>query len=222
MSGSAKYKPPRSNEEWARNTEKRLNQAENPTSMRVGEWTLSTQEGTGNLIASHVDGGSVILAAKPAASDEPDEVADTDAQPHIKVERQANQQEARGSAHLVEWDTVAYATGEWGFTPVATDIVIPQDGVYAIDYNLIFLNQSSVTNKAILLIDGVVRDAQEQFWSGGATFCNFYLSNTFSLTAGTIVSAAAFVSGSGTFDFGASGADPTVFTSLSLTRQAVS
>lgn len=220
MTGTAKIKPPRNNPEWARNTEKRLNAAENPTAIRVGEWTLSTQDGTGNLIASHVEGGSVILAAKPAASEEPDEVTDTDEQPHIKVERQATQSESRGTAHLVEWDTVAYATGDWGFTPVATDIVIPQDGVYIIIYNLVFLNSSDVVNKAILLIDGVVRDAQEVNYEVGV-FNNFYLSNTFAMTAGTIVSAAAFVSGSGTFDFGPSSADPTVFTSLSLTRQAV-
>lgn len=221
MSGTAKVKPPRNNEEWARNTEKRLGASENSTAVRVGAWTLSTQEDTDNLIASHVDGGSLILGVKPAASEEPDDVQDTDQQPYIKVERQQNQAEARGSSHLVLWDTLVQQTGGWGFTPTATDLVIPQDGVYAINFNLIFRNQSSVTNKAIFLIDGAVRDAQEQFWSGGATYCNFYLANTFPLSAGQIISAAAFVSGSGTFDFGASGADPTVFTSLSLTRLPV-
>lgn len=220
MSGTPKIKPPRNNQEWARNTEKRLNEAENPTATRIGEWTLSTQDGTGNLIASHVDGGSVILAVKPAASEEPDEVTDTDDQPHLKVERQANQSESRGSTHLVMWDTVAYSTGDWGFTPTASDIVIPQDGVYLITYNLIFLNSSDVVNKAVLFIDGVVREAQENNWEVNV-YNNFYLSNTYALSAGQLISAGAYVSGSGTFDFGASGADPTVFTSLSLTRQAV-
>jgi hypothetical protein len=217
---SAIPKPPRNNMEWARRTEKRLNEHDNATAVRIGEWTLSTQEGTGNLIAGHVDGGSVILAVKPAASEEPDEVTDTDDQPHLKLERQAVQSESRGAAHLVQWDTVAYATGDWGFTPVATDIVIPQDGVYLIIYNLVFLNSSDVVNKAILMIDGVVREATEANYEVNV-YNTFYISNTYALTAGQLISAAAYVAGSGTFDFGPSGADPTVFTSLSLTRQAV-
>ena len=220
MTGTAKVKPPRNNAEWARNTEKRLGADENSTALRAGAWTISTQEGTENLIASHVSGGSVILSAKPAASEEPDEVSDTDAQEYIKVERQQNQAESRGAAHLVQWDTLVQQTGSWGFTPTATDLVIPRDGVYAINFNLVFRNSSTATNKAIFLVEGVARDAQEMVPSN-ATYCNFYISNTFPLTAGNIVSAAAYVSGSGTFDFGASSADPTVFTSLSLTRLPV-
>lgn len=220
MSGTAKVKPAKNDAELARNVVTRLDQAENSTTVRVGPWVLAEQAGTGNLLASHVDGGAVIIAEKPESAEEPDAVASADF-PSIKVERQQNQAEARGSSHLVQWDTVAYASGGFSFTPTATDIVIPTAGVYLCQYSLIFLNQSSVTNKAIFLIDGVVKMAQEQFWSGGATFCNFYLSGLFPLNAGTIVSAAAFVSGSGTFDFGASGADPTVVTSMSLVRLPV-
>lgn len=220
MSGTAKVKPPRNNEEWARNTQKQLGALENSTAVRVGAWTLSTQEGTENLLASHVDGGSIILGAKPAASEEPDEVQETDYQPYIKVERQQNQAEARGTAHLVEWDTLVQQTGGWGFTPTATDLVIPRDGVYDIKYSLHYLNTSSAVNKAIFLIDGVVRDAHEQDFEQAA-YVNLYISNTYPLTAGNIISAAAYTAGSGTFDFGHSGADPTVFTSLSLTRLPV-
>ncbi|MFD3426142.1 hypothetical protein [Nocardia fluminea] len=220
MTGTAKVKPPKNNAEWARNVDKRQGQAENPTSVRVGAWVLSAQPDSENLLASHVDGGSVVLAAKPASADSPDDVARTDF-PYIKVERQQNQAEARGSSHLVQWDTVAYQSSDFGFTPTATDISIPVDGVYDCNFSLIFKNQSNVTNKAIFLIDGVVKMADERFWSNGAAFNNFYLSEKFSLSAGTIVSAAAFVSGSGTFDFGASAADPTVFTSLSLVRLPV-
>jgi hypothetical protein len=220
MSGTAKVKPPRNNEEWARNTEKRLGAGENQTAVRVAGWTFAEQEDTGNLIVSHVDGGSVVLAVKPDAGDEPDEVQDTDDQPYIKVERQQNQAEARGAAHLVEWDTLVQQTGGWGFTPTATDLVIPRDGVYAINYSLHYLNSSSAVNKAIFLIDGVVRDAHEQDFEQAA-YVNLYISNTYPLSAGQIISAAAFTAGSGTFDFGYSGADPTVFTSLSLTRLPV-
>lgn len=219
MTGTAKVKPPKNNAEWARNVEKRQDQTEHPTSTRSGDWVLSTQADTGNLLASHVEGGSVVLAEKPASADSPDEVARTDF-PYIKVERQQNQAEARGSSHLVQWDTLAYQSSDFGFSPTATDIVIPVDGVYDCNFSLIFKNQSNVTNKAIFLIDGVVKMAQEMFWSN-SVYCNFYLSEKFSLSAGTIVSAAAFVSGSGTFDFGASAADPTVFTSMSLVRLPV-
>lgn len=219
MTGTAKVKPAKNNAEQVRNMVRRTEQLENPTSTRMGDWVISTQPDTGNLLASHVDGGSVVLAAKPASAESPDDVARTDF-PYIKVERQQNQAEARGSSHLVDWDTVAYQSSDFGFTPTATDISIPVDGVYDCTLNLIFKNQSNVTNKAIFLIDGVVKMAQEQFWSN-SVYCNFYLREPFSLSAGTIVSAAAFVSGSGTFDFGASGADPTVFTSMSLVRLPV-
>jgi hypothetical protein len=219
VSGTAKVKTPKNDQEWARGVQQRQDQAENPTTARAGSWVLAENE-AGDLQASHVDGGAVVLAKKPESADDPDAVASTEF-PCIKVERQANQAEARGSSHLVQWDTVAYASDEFSFTPVATDIVIPTAGVYQCQFSLIFLNQSAVTNKAIFLIDGVVRMAQEQFWSGGATYCNFYLSGLFPLNAGTVVSAAAFVSGSGTFDFGSSGADPTVCTSMSLVRLPV-
>lgn len=217
MTGTAKTKPPKNNAELIRNMVRRTEQLENPTSLRAGSWVLSEQRDTGNLLASHVDGGAVIVAEKPESADEPDTVGTNDP-PYIKVERQQNQQEARGSSHLVQWDTLTYQTSDFSFQPTASDIVIPIDGIYACTYNLVFLNQSAVTNKAIFLIDGVAKMADERFWSNGAAYCNFYLHDTFSLSAGTVISGAAFVSGSGTFDFGRSGADPTVFTTMSLSR----
>lgn len=212
MSGTAKTKPPKNDQEWARNTQKRLEAVENPTSTRVGEWVLSTDPESGNLIASHVDGGSVVLAVKPAASQNPDDIVDSTV-PYIKVERQANQSEARGTTALVKWDTVVSQTSDWGFFPPGTDIDIPVNGVYEIKYHLAFLNSSSVTNKAVLLVNAVVVGAQE-FIMGAAAYNSMYITDTFQLNAGDIISCGAFVSGSGTMDFGSSGADPTVHTSL--------
>lgn len=214
MSGTVKTKPPKDDAEWARNTEKRLNAAENPTAVRVGEWVLSTDPETGNLIGSHVDGGSKILATKPAASENPDDIADNTV-PYIKVERQQTQSEARGSVQLVEWDTVAAQTRDWGFSAPGTDIDIPVNGVYRIDYHLAFLNSSAFINKAVLLINGTAVGAQE-FDPDTAWYQSMYLSDTFTLNSGDIISGGAYVNGSGTFDFGHSSADPTVYTSLSI------
>lgn len=221
MSGTAATKPPKNNAEWARNTEKRLNQTEHPTSARVGPWVLSTHAQTGNLIASHVDGGGVVLAVSPDPSADPDVVA-APIQPFLKLERQNNQNEPRGATALVLWDTAAFSTPEWGFVPEATDIAVPEDGVYEIAFHLAFLNSSDITSKAVVLIEAVVKMAQEfNPENGSGWFQSMYMSDIFTLTAGQIVSCGAFVSGSGTFDFGASGADPAVFTSLTLRKMEV-
>lgn len=216
MSGTAKVKPPKSDAEWARQTQKRIEQVENPTAGRFGEWVLSTHPDTGNLIASHVDGGSVVLAVKPAASQSPDEVADTTV-PYIKVERQQNQAESRGSTHLVRWDTVASQTRDWGFSAPGTDIDIPVNGIYELKYHLAFLNWSDAPSKAVLLINGTVVMAQEVDPEDTTDyFISFYISDTFALNSGDIISCGAWVDGSGTFDFGHSSADPNVYTSLSI------
>lgn len=212
MSGTAKTKPAKNDAEWARNTQKRLEAVENPTSVRVGDWVLSTDASTGNLIGSNVNGGSVILATKPAASDNPDDIASA-TEPYIKVERQTNQNEARGTTALVKWDTVVSQTSDWGFSPIGTDIDIPVNGIYEIKYHLAFLNASNVTNKAVLLVNAVVFGAQE-FIMGSSAYNSMYISDTFQLNAGDVISCGAFVSGSGTMDFGSSGADPSVHTSL--------
>lgn len=221
MSGTAKVKPPRNNAEWARNTEKRLNQTEHPTSQRIGDWVLSTYPSTGDLIASNVNGGSIILAGKPVPSDDADAVA-TQGQPFIKVQREQNQQGNRGSTVLVLWDSLIYQTEEWGFVPTGTDIVIPEDGLYLCTYHLAFLNASNVTNKAVFLINGVVKMAQEYDPHNDTSWYQaMYLAEPFPLNAGDIISCGAFVSGSGTFDFGSPSPDPEARTSMSLLKLAV-
>lgn len=217
MTGTAIVKPAKNDAELARNMDARLNQAEHPLSTRMGDWVLSTQADSGNLLASHVDGGSVILAVKPKSADEPDAVAGTDTV-YMKVERQANQSGPRGSTVLTQWDTVTFQTPEWGFTPPGADIVIPVDGVYTIHYNLHFLNNSTVINKAILIVGGTVRQTAQNNGANGALYPHFSISDTFSLSAGTVVRGGAYTSGSGTMDFGYSDDDPTVFTNMSLYR----
>lgn len=216
MTGTAKVKPPKNNAEWARNTQKRLDQVEHPASARIGAWVLSTDPDSGDLIASNVNGGAVTLANPPVAGEDADTVTSSGL-PYIKVERQTNQSGARGAPVDVIWDTIIAQTPEWGFTANSSAVAIPQDGTYLVCYHLAFLNSSDVVNKAILTLDGVAKMAQEVNPSD-SWFCSFYMTETFDLNAGSIVTCQAFVSGSGTMDFGASGADPSVFTSLSLTR----
>lgn len=216
MSGTAKTKPAKNDQEWARNTQKRLEAVENPTSTRVGEWVLSTDADTGNLIASHVDGGSVVLATKPAASQNPDDIVSTTT-PFIKVERQKTQTESRGVVVPVKWDTVASQTTDWGFSPPGTDIDIPVNGIYEIHYHLAFLNSSTVTNKGVVLVNGVVVMAQEfNPYTEDSWYIGIYMTDVFNLNAGDVISGGAYVSGSGSMDFGSSAADPAVHTSMSI------
>lgn len=215
MSGTAKVKPPKNNAEWARNTQKQITSLEHPTSQRIGDWVLSTHPDTGALIASNVNGGSIVLAVQPAPSDNADIVAGQ-GQPYIKVERQQNQQEARGTMATVLWDTLAYQTEHWGFAPTASDIVIPEDGVYYCQYHLAFLNSSSTTNSAVLFIDSI--EKMLMTIPGGN---DMYMAEPFSLDAGQVITCGVFVPGSGTMDFGASGSFPTVFTSMSLLKLQV-
>lgn len=216
MTGTAKVKPPKNNAEWARNTQKRLDQVEHPASARIGAWVLSTDPDSGDLIASNVNGGAVTLANPPVAGEDADTVTSSGL-PYIKVERQTNQSGSRGTPVDVIWDTITAQTPEWGFTANSSAVAIPQDGTYLVCYHLAFRNSSNVVNKATLSLDGVAKMAQEVNPSD-AWFCSFYMSETFDLNAGSIVTCQAYVSGSGTMDFGASSADPSVFTSLSLTR----
>lgn len=215
MSGTAKVKTPKNDQEWARNTQKRLESVENPTSIRVGEWVISTSADSGNLIASHNEGGSVVLATKPAASQNPDDVVDNSV-PYIKLERQSNQAAPRGSVQLVNWDTVQAQTRDWGFSAPGTDLDIPVNGVYEIKYHLAFLNSSSTLSKAVFFINGTVVMAQEEEPDSNSWWISFYMTDTFTLNAGDTISAGAYVAGSGTMDFGSSGADPTVHTSMSV------
>lgn len=67
-------RPPRTDAEWARDTNRRLSDVEHPDAARAGPWVLSADAESGDLIASHVDGGSVRLAKVPASDTNPDTV----------------------------------------------------------------------------------------------------------------------------------------------------
>lgn len=140
MSGTPRLKPPRNNAEWARNTDKRQTATEHPTSQRIGRWVLSEQADTGNLIASHVNGGSRIIVAPPEPSDDAgaDEVA-TDISV-LSLTKTVNQSVIVGTT-VITWDDVRADYGGWTsgvLTGGLSDIVVPVSGIYHLTTTLHF------------------------------------------------------------------------------------
>src|SRR4051812_13256704 len=87
---------PTDNAEWARATDQRINSLENSTSVRAGDWVLSTSA-DGALIASNVNGGSVILAKKPAGGENDPDAIEDPAVPSVSVALAGTQSIASGS-----------------------------------------------------------------------------------------------------------------------------
>jgi hypothetical protein len=151
MSGTANVKPPKNDAEWARNTERRLTQAEHPLSARVGNRVLSTNPDTGDLIASNVNGGTLILAEKPAPSDTPDII--TSPACAVVVGRSSLQSIPSGGA-FVAWDsTLAEVGGAWGTgSGTVPALTVPQSGLYQIAAS-IHWQTGGITATAAILVD---------------------------------------------------------------------
>lgn len=217
MSGTSNVKPPKNDAEFARNVDRRINQVENPVSQRVGDWVLSTNPNTGDLLASHVDGGSTVLSRRPISSQNPDEISDVEL-PNLKVRRVNQQGLSGGSTVTVEWDTIDTNIGGWGLSnqELVPVVQIPRDGLYLIIYKLTWVASSNQVRKATLLIDGTVRDTLE-FDPDTSWYQTQYIPATYALNAGQLISTTAYSSGIPTAYFGPSGADPDSFTSLSIT-----
>lgn len=140
MSGTPRVKPPRNNAEWARNTEKRQSAVEHPTSQRVGRWVLSEHPETGALIASHVNGGSTVLALPPAPSDDAgaDDVVQNEAV--LSLTKLALQAINNGPT-VVTWDGVLTDVGNWTsgvVTGGVTTVAVPISGDYLLTTTLLF------------------------------------------------------------------------------------
>lgn len=71
MADTTTERVPQTDAEFARDVDRRLDNAEQPTTLRAGEWTLST-DGQGNLIGAHSNGGIVTIAKKPPEGSDPD------------------------------------------------------------------------------------------------------------------------------------------------------
>jgi hypothetical protein len=159
MSGAPKRSiPPRGDKEWARETQRRVEALETPITARIGPWVFSAQPGTGNLIASHVDGGSVLVAQVPssdAAADpdvviEPEEVvlptrADWDLST-CSVRRTTNQSIGNAGS----FTTVNFPTADWDLRQDGSSaqadgagITIRDPGVYSVEVCVHFFQNTN-------------------------------------------------------------------------------
>ena len=59
-------RPPRNDPEWARDIQRRVEELENSTSVRIGNWVLNVRNG--NLVASTMSGVTVVLAESPTTT----------------------------------------------------------------------------------------------------------------------------------------------------------
>lgn len=217
MTGTPKYKPPRSNQEWARNTEKRLNQAEHPASSRMGDWVLSTDPSTGNLIASYVNGGSVVLVEPPEGGLDPDAVTVTGF-PHITVARIATQNITISVLTLIIWDTIQRQTS-FLFTAPGTDLVVVQPGQYLATINTYGTNTASAQSSiaAAILVNGSAFVLSESFYTDTTTVTmTAGCTGILDLAAGDVISGQVIAQGNTTI--GTSARGPNAVTSMSLTR----
>lgn len=192
MSGTAEpVTEPINDAEWARDTTRRLESLENPTSQRVGQWVLSTSD-DGNLIASHVDGGSVVLAKKPAAAENnPDEIDDP-VVPSLSATRTANYTVAANGG-IVRFDGVEVeAGGDWtGGARSFDQVVIPVSGSYRVTGTVHFSSHGGSTVGVAVRVNGLTRIAgrfNDQNSSGATNpWMTAVCSRVLQLTAGDAV-----------------------------------
>lgn len=59
-------RPPRTDPEWARDIQRRVEALEDSVSVRIGDWVLNVKNG--DLIATTMSGVSVVLAESPSTA----------------------------------------------------------------------------------------------------------------------------------------------------------
>lgn len=167
MSGTANVKPPKNDAEWARNTERRLAQTEHPASARAGNWVFSTNPETGDLIASNVNGGSVIIAKEPAPSEDANPDTITAASYQVTMTRTALQSIPSGGTTVI-WDGVLTQIGNgWGTGPGATTVTAPVSGVYRLSSTLQWEVGNVACTTAILVDNSTVAIGRFPDTTGG-------------------------------------------------------
>lgn len=162
MSGTDHRPPPKTDQELVRDIDRRIDKLERPSSVRVGRWVLSTSSETGNLVASHGDGGSVVLATVPPTTQKPDEVV-TNVTPKLRVRRLAEQNIISGTVTRIEYDTIDVADGGWSFNrnvghnnPNVLEVIVPATGWYVVVAKTQWRNTSGDHCKTILSLGGQV------------------------------------------------------------------
>lgn len=215
MTGTAKVKPAKDDAEWARNTQRRLEQVEHPASSRIGNWVLSTDSDTGDLIASNVNGGSVVIANEPEGDGDADVVAS--GWSHLKVSRQAVQSVSVGSHVPIEWDTVDSQSDGWSVAAGSSSFVIPESGIWLVIYNLYFTTNTGVTRNGRFWVDGAARISSR---SEGGSFPTLACTDVLGLSAGSEIYATTWAGSSGVspYQIGPDDSSASSVTSLTLTR----
>lgn len=215
MTGTAEpIREPKTDAEWARSTQRRIESAENSTSLRAGEWVMSTSA-DGHLIASHVDGGSVILARKPTTGENnPDEIADSTF-PSVTVTRTANQS-VSGSGERIMFDGVEHEIGDWtGGATLFDAVSVPETGAYEISATVWFSLGGANLHGGIV-VDGSLRMAGKVYDADGASWLSVTIAGSLFLDAGTPIALFALAQGV-TRNVGAATVyTPNIPTSLSL------
>lgn len=212
MTGTTEKKtPPRDDAEWARDVQQRVENVEHPTSLRAGAWVFSTDPDSGALIASHVNGGSVVIAEVPDATEGTADEVSSNQLRAIKVARTI----ADGIT-TVQWNSVEFAVGDWEFTPPATDVVIPADGYYWLTGNIYSDGANTSTQTAFIRINGTNRLMMRRSGGSGvsSTASALPMNGLFQLSAGDSITV--FVENTG--GVGPSSVDGNVITTLSVTE----
>lgn len=210
MSGTAEpVTPPATNAEWARDQKRRVESLESPTSQRVGEWVLSTSP-DGNLIGSHVEGGSVILARRPTSGEnDPDEISDP-ALPSLSATRTATQS-IPGNGAVVQLDGVEVeAGGDWTRGQTSFEgVVVPRSGAYRCSGCVHFSSRDGTRYGVVIRVNGQTRASARFNDSDDSSWMSAHVSRILQLTAGDVVDLFAYSSGTSTIGANAFWATPT-------------
>ncbi|MGW5514241.1 hypothetical protein [Nocardia africana] len=196
MSGTAEpVRQPKTDAEWARDTSRRLDSVENPTSQRVGEWVFSTSA-EGHLIASNVNGGSVIIARRPEGGEnDPDAITD-DTVPAVSVTKAVNQTLPSGGAAVIFDGCRLEVGGSFTGGKSSFDaITVPVSGIYRVSATVHFRDGSGYWLLAVFLDDQPMLSGRTGEYSGnGGTWTSSYVTGLLQITAGQKVQlwAAAF------------------------------
>lgn len=202
-----------------RDFDRRIGALEHPASMRVGQWVLSTSPDTGNLIASHVGGGSVVVAEVPPPTQEPDEVV-RDERPTLRLRRIGEQAVPANTVAPIRWDTVDMARGGWEFnrdsgvgSSEVFEAVCPESGLYLIVLKAVWLPYSSTSRKLMLHIGDGDPDTVEDR-PGDSTYLTQYIPAVRWIEDGQAVAGLTYTGGGASI--GQSSPDPQSFTSLDV------
>ena len=237
MTGTSQRKAPKNEAEFGRSVVRRLEDVENPTSVRAGSWVISTGD-DGDLIASHADGGSVLLAKRPDPSQEPDSRV-VEFTPMFIAMLVAGQRITGGTSTTVQWDTITKNAGRWETEDTGTtaasgndpaqvwfrNIIIPEDGTYLVQMTMPWnvasedIKKAMLQHRAVNEVDWTIVQADERrAGSGRGYIITHRLGDAYPLRKGDAFRLVMYTAGSGTPLFGFSGNDPYTFGSISLLK----